>query len=102
MVEAGIGAEAEGYDAVCIDTASDSVVAVFRSRLSIPASVPGQVAAHVASLRGRRFSIVSTFERWADNCRKNLVTYAMSHKVASIRSLSSETPDRIECDRPPT
>ncbi|MGW0172687.1 aspartate/glutamate racemase family protein [Rhodococcus sp. NPDC003322] len=102
VVEAGIGAEADGYDAVCVDTASDSGVAALRSRLSIPVIGPGQVAAHTASLLGRRFSIVSTFERWADNCRKNLVTYEMSHKVASIRSLSSETPDvsRLLTDKP--
>lgn len=102
VVEAGVTAEAEGYDAVCIDTASDSGVAVLRSRLSIPVIGPGQVAAHIGSLLGRRFSIVSTFERWADNCRKNLVTYEMSHKVASIRSLSSESPDvsRLLTDKP--
>lgn len=102
VVEAGLNAEAEGYDAVCVDTASDSGVAVLRSRLSIPVVGPGQAAAHIASLLGRRFSIVSTFERWADNCRKNLVTYELSHKVASIRSLTFESPDvsKLLTDKP--
>lgn len=102
VLEAGVEAEAEGYDAVCIDTASDSGMNALRSRLSIPVVGPGLVAAHVAGMLGRRFSIVSTFDRWADNCRKNLVNYELMHKVASIRSLTNATPDvaKLLSDKP--
>ena len=36
IVEAGLRAEDEGYDAVIMDTVSDSGLAALRSRLSIP------------------------------------------------------------------
>ncbi|WP_232715759.1 aspartate/glutamate racemase family protein [Gordonia metallireducens] len=102
VIEAGLSAQDEGYDAVCIDTASDSGLAVLRSRLDIPVVGPGEVAMHVAGLLGRRFSIISTFERWAHNCRKNAVTYGMTQALASTRSLSDAAPDveRLLTDKP--
>lgn len=102
VVEAGLSAGDEGYDAVCIDTASDSGLAVLRSRLDIPVVGPGEVAMHVAAMLGRSFSIISTFERWAGNCRKNAVTYGMTSALASTRSLSDAPPDveKLLTDKP--
>lgn len=93
ILEAGQRAEEEGFDAVCIDTASDSGMLALRSRLSIPVIGPGLVACHMASMLGRRFSVVSLFSRWADNMRRNLVGYELDHKVASFRSLTDVVPD---------
>lgn len=93
ILEAGQRAEEEGFDAVCIDTASDSGMLALRSRLSIPVVGPGLVACHVASMLGRRFSVVSLFSRWADNVRRNLVSYELDHKAASFRSLTDVVPD---------
>ncbi|MBD0861927.1 hydrogenase expression protein HupH [Gordonia sp. zg691] len=102
VIEAGLTAQDEGYDAVCIDTASDSGLAVLRSRLDIPVVGPGEVAMHVATMLGRKFSIISTFDRWAHNCRRNAVTYGMTHALASTRSLSDNAPDveRLLTDKP--
>src|SRR5438874_1210448 len=44
IVEAGLRAEEEGYDAVVMDTVSDSGLSALRSRLSIPVIGPGPVA----------------------------------------------------------
>ena len=44
ILEAGISAEAEGFDAVCIDTMSDSGMSALRSVLSIPVIGPGRHA----------------------------------------------------------
>ena len=41
IFEAGMKAEQEGFDAVCIDTMSDPGVAALRSVLSIPVIGPG-------------------------------------------------------------
>ena len=43
ILEAGLTAELDGFDAVCIDTMSDSGVAALRSSLSIPVVGPGRV-----------------------------------------------------------
>jgi allantoin racemase len=47
VFEAGLKAQEEGYDAVCIDTVSDSGMYALRSKLSIPVLGPGQAAFHV-------------------------------------------------------
>ena len=44
IVDAGMHAQAEGYDAVCIDTMSDSGVSALRSMLSIPVIGPGRAS----------------------------------------------------------
>ena len=50
VFEAGLKAEEEGYDAVCIDTVSDSGMYALRSKLSIPVINPGQVAYKLCEL----------------------------------------------------
>ena len=42
MFEAGMTAQEDGYDAVCIDTMSDSGVNALRSVLDIPVIGPGR------------------------------------------------------------
>ena len=62
VFEAGLKAEEEGYDAVCIDTVSDSGMYALRSRLSIPVIGPGQAAMHTACMLGHRFSVITMWE----------------------------------------
>ena len=42
LLESGLQAQADGYDAVCIDTVSDSGVSALRSMLDIPVVGPGR------------------------------------------------------------
>ena len=44
MFEAGLSAEDDGYDAVCIDTMSDSGVNALRSVLDIPVIAPAKAS----------------------------------------------------------
>ena len=64
IVDAGRNAEAEGYDAVCIDTMSDSGLAPLRSLLSIPVIGPGRASMLLAQTMGERFSILIMWDRW--------------------------------------
>ena len=75
IVEAGLRAEEEGYDAVVMDTVSDSGLTALRSRLSIPVLGPGLVSYAVAIMLGRRFSIITMWEQWRHLYIKNLDTY---------------------------
>ena len=87
MLEAGLKAESEGYDAVCIDTMSDSGVAALRSELSIPVIGPGRVAMLTAMMLGNRFSIVTMWDRWRHLYEKTLNDLGLAHACTSIRSL---------------
>ncbi len=55
VLEAGLRAAADGVDAICINTVSDSGVAALRSRLSIPVIGPSLTSFHTACMLGRNF-----------------------------------------------
>jgi allantoin racemase len=88
IVEAGLRAEEEGYDAVLMDTVSDSGLAALRSRLSIPVIGPGLVSYSVAIMLGKRFSIITMWDKWRPLYEKNLDTYHLWDLCASIRAVN--------------
>jgi Asp/Glu/hydantoin racemase len=88
ITEAGLRAEEEGYDAVIMDTFSDSGLYALRSRLSIPVIGPGLVSYAVATMLGKRFSIVTMWDKWRHLYEKNLDTYHLWDKCASIRAVN--------------
>jgi allantoin racemase len=88
VAEAGLAAEREGYDAVVMDTVSDSGLAALRSKLSIPVVGPGLVSYAVAIMLGKRFSIVTMWDKWRHLYEKNLDTYHLWDKCASIRAVN--------------
>lgn len=92
MLDAGLSAEDEGYDAVCIDTVSDSGVAALRSELSIPVIGPGRVAMLTALALGDRFSIVTMWDAWRHLYEGTLRDLGIGHACASIRALG-QAPD---------
>jgi allantoin racemase len=88
VAEAGLRAEEEGYDAVVMDTVSDSGLWALRSRLSIPVVGPGLVGYAVAMMLGKRFSIVTMWDRWTHLYEKNLALYDLKQKCASVRAVN--------------
>jgi allantoin racemase len=87
ITEAGLRAEEEGYDAVIMDTVSDSGLYALRSRLSIPVIGPGLVSYLVGSMLARRFSIVTMWHKWTHLYEKNLAVYDLKQKCASVRAV---------------
>lgn len=85
IAEAALASEDEGYDAVVMDTVSDSGLAALRSRLTIPVLGPGQVQQHVAAILGKKFSILTMWRRWASLYEKTMAEYGTRHYCASIR-----------------
>lgn len=85
--EAACRAQDEGFDAVCIDTMSDSGVAALRSVLDIPVFGPGKVAMLTALMLGDRFSILTMASRWKPLYKKALDELGMHHKCASVRAI---------------
>lgn len=92
VLEAGLEAERNGYDAVCIDTMSDSGVAALRSELSIPVIGPGRASMLMAMMLGKRFSIIALWPHWRHIYQRTLEDLGIGHACASIRSLEL-TPD---------
>lgn len=90
--EAGCRAQEEGYDAVCIDTMSDSGVAALRSVLDIPVFGPGRTSMLMALTLGDRFSILTMASRWKPLYKKALDELGLHHKCASVRAIEV-TPD---------
>lgn len=95
VFQAGIKAEEEGYDAVCIDTVSDSGMYALRSRLSIPVLGPGQIAFHTAMTLGKKFTILTMWKEWFPLYTKTLAEYGIENRVASIRHINTR-PDVTE------
>src|SRR5690554_6600335 len=64
VIQAGIKAEEDGFDAVCINTMSDSGLSALRSRLSILVVAPAITSFHTASMLGNKFSILTMWPKW--------------------------------------
>lgn len=95
VFEAGLKAQEEGYDAVCIDTVSDSGMYALRSKLDIPVLGPGQAAFHVACMLGHKFSIITMWDEWFHLYTKVLSQYKLESRCASMRSIDTR-PDLEE------
>lgn len=87
LFEAGLTAQADGYDAVCVDTMSDSGVNALRSVLDIPVIGPARASFHVALLLGNRFGVVTQWEPWIPETVKVVAEYGLSDRLASVRAI---------------
>lgn len=95
VFEAGLKAEDEGYDAVCIDTVSDSGMYALRSRLNIPVIGPGQASMHMACMLGHKFTVITMWDEWFHLYWKTLKEYGLESRCASLRSVKTR-PDLAE------
>ena len=87
VLAAGMKAEDEGFDAVCINTVSDSGLYALRSRLNIPVVAPGQSTFHMACTLGHKFSVLTMWQQWIALYRKTIKEYNLESRLASIRSI---------------
>jgi allantoin racemase len=87
VLEAGLSAEDEGYEAVVIDTTTDSAIRALRSRLEIPVVGAGITAYAVALVVGRRFSIVTYTDEHRFLVEDSLHSYELREKCASVRAI---------------
>ena len=88
ITEAGLRAEDEGFDAVIMDTVSDSGLWALRSRLTIPVIGPGLVSYAVGMILGKRFSIVTMWDKWTAPLREEPRHLPPREKCASIRAVN--------------
>jgi Asp/Glu/hydantoin racemase len=89
MYEAGMTAQDEGYDAVCIDTMSDSGVNPLRSVLDIPVIGPGRASYLTALMLGSRFSVLTQWDPWKPIYVRGIREAGLLQLCASIRSINT-------------
>lgn len=94
VYEAGLTAEQEGFDAVVIDTMSDSGMAALRSVLSIPVIGPGKASMLYAMTLGAKFSVLAQWKPALPRYRKVIREYGFDRQCASVRSFDVE-PDFV-------
>ena len=94
-LDIGSRAETEGYAAVCVNSMSDSGVYALRSRLSIPVVGPGEASFLLAAALGRRFSVITMWQRWDWIYEKLARQTGLQHALASIRNIDTR-PDAQE------
>lgn len=87
IMEAGLSAQERGFDAVCIDTMSDSGVAALRAVLDIPVIGAGRSAMLTALMLGNRFSIIAMWAHWNHLYTKTLKDLNLVGHCASIRAI---------------
>ena len=74
-----------------MDTVSDSGLAALRSRLTIPVLGPGLVQQHVAAMLGKRFSILTMWERWRPLYEKTMAEYG-TRSLLRVDPLDRQAP----------
>lgn len=90
IFEAGCSAQEEGYDAVCIDTMSDSGMAALRSVLDIPVVSPGRASMLFALTLGSKFSVLAQWKPSIVRYRKAIPEWGLTPHCASVRSFDIE------------
>jgi allantoin racemase len=88
IFEAGLSAQEDGYDAVCIDTMSDSGVNALRSVLDIPVIGPARASYLMALLLGNSFGVLTQWDPWKKAYVKTLQEYGLRDRCVSIRSIN--------------
>jgi allantoin racemase len=88
LLVAGLEAQDEGFDAICIDTMSDSGANALRSMLDIPVIMPGKFSYLTALMLGHRFSVLTQWDGWLALYKKGLQEYGLAHLCASMRSIN--------------
>jgi len=84
LFEAGLSAENDGYDAVLIDTVSDSGADALRSMLDIPVLAPGRASLLFALSLGRKFGILAQWEPALARYRKVIEEWGFTAHCAGV------------------
>lgn len=78
-------AEEEGFHAVSLDCAMDTVVRASREAVRIPVTSAGEASYHLALGLCSRFSVVTVMKSTADAIKENIRKYGFETRLASVR-----------------
>jgi len=89
MFEAGCTAQADGYDAVCIDTMSDSGANALRSVLDIPVISPARTAFGLMLMLGNRFGVLTQWDPWKKLYTKAAAEMNLASHLVGVESINT-------------
>ena len=84
LLEAGLSAEEDEFDAVVIDTVSDSGADALRSMLDIPVLAPGRASLIFSLTLGRRFGVMAQWEPALARYEKVLDEWGLRSRCAGV------------------
>lgn len=84
LFEAGLDAQTDGFDAVVIDTVSDSGADALRSVLDIPVLAPGRASLIFSLTLGRRFGVMAQWQPALARYEKVLDEWGLRSRCAGV------------------
>ena len=90
VLEAGISAGEIGFEAVVVDTASDSGVDALRSVLDVPVVGPGRASMLFALTLGKRFGVLAQWEPALARVDKSLTEWNLRGHCAGVEHFDTE------------
>jgi len=87
-VERAIQAEKEGYDGLILGCFGDPGLNALREMVNIPVVGPGETAMHVASMLGRKFSIVTVLDSVVPSLERLAKVIGLDRRLASVRAVN--------------
>jgi len=90
VLEAGLRAGERGFDAVVVDSASDSGVDALRSVLDIPVVGPGRASMLFALTLGKRFGVLAQWEPALARLEKSLAEWGLRKHCAGVEHFDTE------------
>ena len=91
ILENGLKAEREGYDAFLIGNIFEPGLHALRELLNIPVLGLCEASAHLACLMGASFSVVNVNAKFARKVGENIASYGLASRLVSL--------DQIEVER---
>jgi allantoin racemase len=85
ILEEVLRAQEEGFDAVSIDCAMDTVIRAAREAVRIPVTSAGEASRLVAMSLCRRFSVVTVMKISSQSIEERIAASGMQSRVASVR-----------------
>ena len=89
MFEAGCTAQEEGYDALCIDTMSDSGANALRSVLDIPVISPARTAFGLMLMLGNKFGVLTQWDPWKALYKKAAAEMNLQNHLVGVESINT-------------
>lgn len=89
MFEAGVSAQEDGYDAVCIDTMSESGANALRSVLDIPVISPCRTAFSVMLMLGNKFGVLTQWDPWKKLYPKTAAEMGLLGNLVGVESINT-------------
>ena len=91
MIENGLKAEQQGFDAYVIGTTNEAGLTECREVLNIPVIGMIEASVHVACVMGRNFALIAPNEKMIPHFEEQIARYGLKERLAGIQYMSFAT-----------